>query len=308
MSTFQPFSVTILGNSSAAPTNNRNLTAQLVTYENRRFLIDCGEGTQNRFVQLHVKQTNMDHIMISHLHGDHFYGLFGLISTLHLFGREKPLTIYAPAALDALLKEVFRVSDTRIKFPIKFYALEDFISEPLINDEQLNIKCFPVNHRIPTWGFKFTEQPKRRKIKKDFIEQYRPTILQIKAIKAGEGFNAGQGQNLLHEDITVEAPSTRSYAYCADTAYYEPIINEIQHANLIYHEATFDSTLEQLATEKFHSTARQAALVAQKAQVGKLLIGHFSARYKDLNPLLLEAREIFPETYLSEEGTCYQIE
>ncbi|MDP2724068.1 MAG: ribonuclease Z [Bacteroidales bacterium] len=301
------FSVTILGNSSAAPANNRHLSAQMILFENRRFLVDCGEGTQNRLVELHVRQANLDHILISHLHGDHFYGLFGLISTLHLYGREKPLALFAPAALKELLIEVLKVSETRLMFQVEFLALEDFVNTPLINDDRLLLECFPVNHRIATWGFKFSEQPKKRKIKLDFIEKFDPTIAQIKAIKSGEGFVSNDGQTFANDEITEAPRPSRSYAYCADTAYYEPIIEVVQNANLIYHEATFDSSMEQIAADKFHSTAKQAATIAQKARVERLLIGHFSARYKDLTPLLEEAREIFPETYLSEEGTSYPI-
>lgn len=308
MSKLQPFSVTILGNSSAVPTINHNLTAQVVRHQNSRYLIDCGEGTQLRLIQLHVKQSNLDHILISHLHGDHFFGLFGLISTLHLFGREKPMTLFAPAALEPLLKEVLRVADTTLRFPIDFFALEDFKNTPLINNDQLNVKCFQVLHRIPTWGFKFTEQQKKRKINKEFIQKYRPDIGQIKAIREGEGYKTESDFWLSHDEITLPATKTRSYAYCADTAYFEPIISEISQSNLIYHEATFEQSLENVAIEKYHSTARQAAMIAKKAAVGKLILGHFSARYKDLNQILAEAKEVFPNTFLSEEGVCYEIE
>ena len=307
MNEHPPFSVTILGNASAVPTAHSNLSAQLIAYGRKRFLVDCGEGTQHQLFKLHLKQSHIDHILISHLHGDHFYGIFGLISTFHLFGREKTLHLYAPAPLEKLISQVLEASQTQLRYPLLFHALEDLNEDPLYQDDQLVIKCFPVSHRIATWGFLFRETRKIRKINKKFIESHQPSISHIKAIKAGDGYITSSGTVLSHLDVTDAPPKSRSYAYCADTAYHEPIIPEIFKADLIYHEATFDNSMQQLAQQKYHSTAQQAAVLAKKAEVGQLLLGHFSARHKDLTTLLQEAKAIFPSTEISIEGVTYKI-
>ncbi len=307
MNEHPPFSVTILGNASAVPTAHSNLSAQLIAYGRKRFLVDCGEGTQHQLFKLHLKQSHIDHVFISHLHGDHFYGIFGFISTLHLFGREKTLHLYAPSPLEKLIAQVLEVSQTQLRYPLEFHALEDFDEHPLYQDEQLTIKCFPVSHRIPTWGFLFKEKPRARKVNKKFIESYQPTIKEIKAIKAGGGFVTSSGRLLNHLEVTDTPPKSRAYAYCADTAYHEPIIPEIFKSDLIYHEATFDNSMQQLAQEKYHATAQQAAMLAKKAEVGQLLLGHFSARHKDLTTLLHEAKAVFPSTQISIEGVTYEV-
>ncbi len=307
MKSHPSFFVTILGNGSAVPTATTNLTSQIVTFGRQRFMIDCGEGTQHQLFRLHIKQANLDHVLISHLHGDHFYGIFGLLSTLHLFGREKPFTVFAPAALEQLIAQVLKVSDTTLRFPLIFHALEDYSETPLVYNKELTVKCFPVLHRIPTWGFTFEEQPKVRKINKQFLDTHHPKIEDIKAIKAGKGYTTATGDFLSHEEVTENPIKSRSYAFCADTAYHEPIIQYIQQFDLIYHEATFDDSMEKLAKEKFHSTARQAAQMAKNAQVGRLLLGHFSARHKELTKLLAQAQNVFPDTVLSEEGKTYNV-
>ncbi len=307
MKSHPSFFVTILGNGSAVPTATTNLTSQIVTFGKLRFMIDCGEGTQHQLFRLHIRQANLDHVLISHLHGDHFYGLFGLLSTMHLFGREKPFTVFAPAALESVIAQVLQISDTTLRFPLVFQALENYANTPLIHNKDITINCFPVLHRIPTWGFTFTEQPKPRKISKEFLNTHQPNIEDIKAIKAGAGYTTSSGEFLSHEEVTEIPQKTRSYAFCADTAYHEPIIEYIQQFDLIYHEATFDDSMEKLAKEKFHATARHAAELAKKAQVGQLLLGHFSARHKELTNLLAQAQEVFPDTVLSEEGKTYNV-
>ena len=302
------FAVTILGNASAVPTTDRNLTAQIVQYGTNRFLVDCGEGTQLQMIRYRVKQTNLNHILISHLHGDHFYGLFGLISTFHLYGRTKPLSIFAPVALKDLLDHVLRVSNTTLRFELNFYSLEDFGGRPVYENDHFRITCFPVVHRIPAWGFRFEEKHGVRKVNKAFITKYKPEIADIKAIKAGNGYQAPDGKMLTHEEITEDPIKPRSYVYCADTAYDTSLIPHLRGSDLIYHEATFDDSMEALAVEKHHATARQAALQAKQAQVKKLMLGHFSARHTSLDGLLQEARSVFNNTILSEEGTRYLIE
>jgi len=302
------FAVTILGNASAVPTANRNLTSQLVQYGTNRFLVDCGEGTQLQMIKFRVKQTNLNHIFISHLHGDHFYGLFGLISTFHLFGRTKPLAIFAPQALKDLLDHVLQVSNTTLRFELNFHNLEDFGDKPVYENDHFKITCFPVVHRIPTWGFKFEEKHGIRKINKAFLAEYAPDIATIKAIKAGDGYKAPNGKVYSHNEITEAPLNPRSYVYCADTAYDTSLAPYLFGADLVYHEATFDDSMEALAIEKFHATARHAALQARQAQVKKLLLGHFSARHTSLEGLLEEARSVFENTLISEEGIRYPVE
>ncbi len=308
MSRKNAFAVTILGNGSAVPTANRNLSAQMVQYGTNRFLVDCGEGTQLQMIRFHIKQTNLNNIFISHLHGEHFYGLFGLISTMHLYGRVKPLNIFAPMALKSLIEHVLLVSNTTLRFELIFFSLEDFSQSPLYETDQFRINAFPVVHRIPTWGFRFEEKSEKRKIDKMFIAQYQPDIETIKAIKAGNGFTTPDGEILSNDQITTAPAAARSYAFCADTAYDETFIEHLARTDLMYHEATFDNSMEKMAAEKYHATAQQAATLAKKAQVKKLLLGHFSARHTNLNILLDEAKAVFDQTEISEEGIRYLIE
>jgi ribonuclease Z len=297
------FQITVLGNGSAVPTAWQNPTAQLLQYERHRFLIDCGEGTQMQMIRYKISRRNLDRIFISHLHGDHYFGLIGLISTLHLYGREKPLHVYGPAALENVLQMQLQVSETRLRFPLLFHALPG--EGLLYEDKQLSVSCFPLNHRIPTWGFLFREKPKERNLRKDFVEKYHPGVEQMHRIKQGADFVLPGGKIMPNEEITLDPPLPRSFAYCSDTAYDEQIVPFVEGVDVLYHEATFDHTMADKATEKFHSTARQAALIAAKASVKKLLLGHFSARFSSFETLLKEATEVFPETVITGEGESY---
>ena len=297
------FRVTILGNGSAVPTAWQNPSAQLLQYNGRRFLIDCGEGTQMQLIRYNVSYRNLDHIFISHLHGDHYFGLIGLISTLHLYGRRKPLHVYGPAMLEKVLQLQLEVSDTQLRFPLHFYALPD--EGVVYEDKSLMVSCFPLDHRIFTRGFLFREKPRERNLRKAFVQKYHPGLEQMHRIKQGNDFVLPDGTVLPNAAITQDPPAPRSYAYCSDTAYNPKLADYVRGADLLYHEATFDDGMKDKATEKFHSTARQAAQVAAEAGVKKLLLGHFSARFSSFDTLLNEAREVFPETFISRQGETY---
>lgn len=303
--TMTDFQVTILGNGSAVPTAWQNPTAQMLRYNQHRFLIDCGEGTQMQMIKYQVSYKNLSHIFISHLHGDHYFGLIGLISTLHLYGRENPLHIYGPEQLEQVIQMQLKVSDTKLKFPLLFHSLPE--AGIIYEDKGLEITCFPLNHRIPTWGFLFREKLKERNLRKDFVARYEPGVEQMHRIKQGADFVLPDGTVLRNTDITHDPPAPRSYAYCSDTAYDESLVKYVRKVDLLYHEATFDDDMADKAAEKYHSTARQAAQLAAKAGVGKLLLGHYSARFSVPDHLLQEAREVFPRTVLSRQGETYQL-
>jgi ribonuclease Z len=302
-----PFVLTILGSSSATPTSERNPTAQLINHGDKLFLIDCGEGTQVSLRRMHIHFQRIKHIFISHLHGDHFYGLIGLISSMHLLGRTKSLHIYGPAMLNEILDLQLQASLTTLLYPLEFHNTQAEKSEVLFEDEHIVVSSFPMLHRIPTTGFLFQEKPYERKIRKDVIEMLKIPVHLIPKIKAGDDYIAPDGTVHPNHGITVESPLPRSYAFCSDTAYFEDIIPVVKGANLLYHETTFMNNREANANEKFHSTTGQAATIALKAGVKKLLIGHYSARYDDLQPLLDEARKVFPETELAIDGGVFEI-
>jgi len=301
------FKVTILGNGSAVPTATQHPSAQIVKLSNLQLMIDCGEGTQMQMIKYGIKHRNLDHIFISHLHGDHYFGLFGLISTFHLFGRETPLHIYAPADLKDLIEHQLRISRTQLRFPLHFHPLEDADNTPLFIYKDFTLTAFPLFHRIPTWGIKICKEDRALNIDKGFVASFNPTVEQIHKIKQGEDFRSEKGILFKNEEITLPPKPSRVYTYCSDTTFRESLIPIVLNTDLLYHEATFDNSMEEIASEKMHATSAQAALLAKKAQVGQLLLGHFSARYDDFSELLAQAQEIFRNTTLSEEGKSYEI-
>ncbi|MBC8320635.1 MAG: ribonuclease Z [Bacteroidetes bacterium] len=301
------FSVTILGNGSAIPTQNHNHASQLIIYRNKYFLIDCGEGTQMQLIKYKIKYHKIDNIFISHLHGDHFFGLIGLISTYHLLGRERPLHIYGPCALENTLEKLIKVVSIKLKYKLIFYELKNKNKLPIFEDNHLSVFAFPLNHRVPTWGFMFKEKPIQLSIKKCFVDEFKPSIKDILNIKNGMDYIDSGGSIIPNKEITHPAPKLLSYAYCSDTKYDESIIEHIKDVTLLYHEATFENSLQDMATEKFHSTADDAATIAQKSNAGKLILGHFSARNNNLSTLLEQALMIFNSTFISKEGEKYLI-
>lgn len=296
------FKLKILGSNAAAPAHNRNQTSQLVQVNNHIFLIDCGEGTQLLLKKHKVKFSRINHIFISHLHGDHYFGLIGLISTIHLYGRVEDLYLYGPPGLGEIISLQLKHSNTTLKFDIKLKEWEPGEVETLFEDKLITVQSFPTDHRIACSGYLIKEKPLNRRIVKEKLpEGILPS--QIGTLKNGKDVVDEDG-NLVFKnaDHTADPRKAYTYAYCADTKYTELLIPLLKGADLVYHEATFMEDMAERAELTYHSTAKQAALFAKKARVGKLVLGHFSTRYKNLEPVLQEAREVFSESYLGLEG------
>ncbi|AYQ32338.1 ribonuclease Z [Runella sp. SP2] len=302
-----PFSVLILGAGSATPTLNRHPSSQLLTYESDHFLIDCGEGTQFRLLDYKVRPGRLKGIFISHLHGDHYFGLIGLLSSLNLGGRTDDLLLFGPQGLDEVLTLQFKYSQTPLQFRIIFTQTNTTTSTLLYEHPCFTVFTIPLSHRIPCAGFLFQEKPQKRKLIKEKITDGIPFDY-LRQLKNGEDIY-DEGGNLLYSvaEYTLPAPPPRSYAYCSDTRYDEAIIPIIRGASLLYHEATFQNDLAHQASARFHATASEAATIAKKANVGKLLIGHFSSRYKEVDSFLTEAQAVFPNSHIAEEGTTFNI-
>lgn len=297
------FGVTILGNNSALPAYERHPTSQVVTLDEHLFLIDCGEGTQMQLSRYKIRRSRINHIFISHLHGDHYFGLPGLLTSLGLMNREHDLHLYAPAALKQVLDLLFSISDTQLPFQLHFHALED---EGIIADDaKFSVECFKVYHRIECWGFIVREKKKPRKIDKEKIINYDIPSIFYERLKSGEDYTTKTGEVIRSEDVTIPAPPPKSYAFCADTMYDERIVEKLKDITLLYHETTYLKDLEERAASRYHSTTIQAAKIAQLAHAKNLLIGHFSSKYETLDEFLVEASEIFPHTQLALEGCTY---
>jgi ribonuclease Z len=302
------FSITILGSSGAMPAYGRHPSAQLVEIQNRHFLVDCGEAVQMQLMRLQANYLRINHIFISHLHGDHYLGLMGLIFTMHMHKRETDLHIYSHAGLDEIITTQFRYSHSAPNFKIIFHRLEKNVRQTIFEDNAITVETVPLSHKLVCSGFIFREKQKPRRIDKTTL----PTgllINQIANLKKGEDVKDDEG-NVVYKnsDLTLSPKKSRSYAYCSDTAFKEDIIDQLKSIDVLYHEATFTTEDETKAIETKHSTAAQAATIAKRAGVVKLLVGHFSARYKDLEPILAEAKSIFPNTALALEGEKFSIQ
>jgi len=301
------FKLTVLGCSSATPTLFRHSSAQVLNVHERLFLIDCGEGAQIQMRKFSIKFQRIDHIFISHLHGDHYLGLMGLLLTLHLLGRKNKIHLYANPDLKKIIDLQLEVSNTKFNYPLIFHPLNSDISETIFEDDNISISTIPMNHRVPTSGFLFTEKPKARKIRKEVISKYDIPFEELLKIKMGADYIDKNGRLIKNTELTFDKPAPVSYAYCSDTGYTELYLHLIRNVNLLYHEATFMHDLEKNAREKYHCTSVDAANIATKAGVKQLLLGHYSARYDDLQPLLDEAKQIFENTFLADEGMTYII-
>ncbi|SHH77982.1 ribonuclease Z [Chryseolinea serpens] len=301
------FKITILGSSGAVPAYGRYTSSQLVEIQNRHFLVDCGEGAQMQLMKLQANFHRIDHIFISHLHGDHFLGLMGLIFTMHLQKRTNELHIYSHRGLDEIITTTFRYTRSVPNFNIVFHRLEKDAREVIFEDEVLTVETIPLKHRIRCSGFLFKEKIKPRRIDKTRLPEGLP-LLQVANLKKGDDITDAEG-NILYKnaDLTFDPRPSRSYAYCSDTAYNESMIDQIRDVDMLYHEATFEEEEAQKAAETFHSTARQAATIALKANAKGLLLGHFSARYKDLTPILKEAHATFENAHLAVEGDVFTL-
>ncbi len=300
------FELTVLGSNSSIPAVNRNPSAQILNIRDRYFLIDCGEGTQLQLRKSHIKMQRIGHIFVSHLHGDHYFGLVGLLSTMNLLGREKPLTIFGPAGLEKIINMQLEIGD-RLRFKLEFKQVPNKSGEVLLDDAMVRVTTVKLNHRIPTTGFVFHEKQSARKMRKEAIAEFEVPVSQISAIKGGADFTRPNGEVVPNRHLTLDPPRARSFAYCSDTCYDESIVPEITGVDLLYHEATFLNDKADRAKATLHSTSTQAATIADKAGVGRLIVGHYSARYRDLEPFLDEARPIFPNTDLAIEGQSYQV-
>ena len=302
----QNFELTILGCSSATPTSSRNPTAQLLNIAERFFLIYCGKATQIKLRKYKIKFQKINHIFISHLHGDHYFGLMGLLSSMHLLGRTNELDLYCPPELQEIIELQLKHSQTYLKYKIIYHPHRYIDNDLIFEDKKVEVRTVLLNHRIPCCGFLFKEKPLLSNISKDTIEDYQIPVEQIVAIKNGADFTTKEGKLIPNAQLVTRF-EPRSYAYCSDTCYDERILNTIQGVNLLYHEATFMNDMLDRAKETYHSTTIQAATIAQKAQVHQLMIGHYSARYKELEPLLEEAKSVFENTLLAEEGESVNV-
>lgn len=302
-----PFRVLILGSGSAIPEKGKNHSSQLVIFNNKHFLIDCGEGTQINLRKCNISIQRIDHIFISHLHGDHYLGLAGLIFSMNLLGREKTLFIYGPEGLKRLIDLHFELAKSRSSFEIEFIRTNTDSVNELLKEEGVSIFSFPVKHKIPTTGFKIIAGSNKRRLIPEEIEKHTIPKHLRNGITKGKDFKNERGQLIGNQVLTLDPLPQRVYAYCADAMFQLKIAEFIKNANMVYHEASFLKPDEKKAKEVMHSTAEQAAKLAKEAGCRKLLIGHFSNKYKDDDAFIKEARPIFKETYKAEEGKYYEI-
>lgn len=301
-----PFNVTILGSSSALPSPSRFTTSQLVTLNERLFLIDCGEGTQIQLQKFGKKMGRINHVFISHLHGDHIFGLPGLISSMSMGGKKGELHIHSHSDLQIILSTIMKfMNDLDLK--VTFHPLNLRRHAVVYEDDKIKVESFPLKHRIPCCGFIFREQPQDLHLRKEKVEELNIPFLDRIRIKKGADLLLQDGSVIPNCELTLPAQKPRSFAYCTDTKMVEKIVPFIEGVDLLYHEATFSDTEKELAEKTYHSTAKQAARIALKANAGKLIIGHFSSRYRNVKPLVDEAREIFSNTYAVNDGDNFEI-
>ena len=298
----EKFEINILGCGSALPTTRHFSSSQVVNIREKLFMIDCGEGAQLQLRRSKLKFTRLNHIFISHLHGDHCFGLMGLISTFGLLGRTAQLHIYAHADLEKLLQPQLDFFCKGMTYEVVFHNIDPTQAAVIYEDRSVTVTTIPLRHRIPSCGFLFQEKTTPNHIIRDMIDFYRIPVSQLNKIKNGEDYITEEGVVVPNNRLTTPSAAPRSYAYCSDTLYLKSIIPQIKGANLLFHEATFMSSDDARAKETFHSTAFQAAQIAKEAEVKQLVIGHFSARYEDENLLLKESQAVFPQTILAKEN------
>ncbi|MBO3698308.1 ribonuclease Z [Roseivirga sp. E12] len=294
--------VKILGSNSAAPAHRRHHTAQLINIEGKYYLMDCGEATQLQLKRYKIRAQRINNIFISHLHGDHYLGLMGLLSTMHLMGRSQKLNLYGPKGLSEIITMQLKYSQTVFNYEINFVEVDTTQSKVVHEDNFVQVTSIPLNHRIPCCGYLFAEKKKNRRIKKEVLPDDF-TIRNIVRLKHGEDIFDDDG-NLQYKNAALTLPARKSYSYafCSDTKYDESIIPIIKGVDMLYHEATFLEEHADRAGSTYHSTAKEAATIAKKAEVGKLILGHFSVRYKELEPIRDEAQTVFENSELALEG------
>jgi ribonuclease Z len=299
------FVLTILGNNSAIPAFGRHPTAQILQTDSESFLIDCGEGTQTQLTKYKIRRSKINAIFISHLHGDHYFGLIGLLTSMGLLGRVQDLHLYAPKKLEDIIKLQLAVADTVLPFALYFHALENECA--IYENNKIIVECFRVQHRIECWGFLFKEKKRPRKIDGERVVSYEiPKSFYLK-LQEGNDYVNKKGTIIPNEEVTTAATPSKSYAYCADTIFDETIAKKVEGVTVLYHETTYLKDLEERAASRYHSTTHQAATIAKLAEVERLIIGHFSSKYETIDAFLVEAKEVFENTDLAIEGTYYKI-
>ncbi len=300
--------VTILGNASAKPTAHAHPSAQTVNINEQLFLVDAGEGVQRQMFRYGISPLKLRAVFISHLHGDHVFGLFPLLSTLGLYGRRTPLRIYAPRPFGDMLEAHLRLFDRDLPYTPEWVEVDTTKNSMIFENDTVEVWSLPLRHRVPTSGYLFRQKRPRLNIRKFCIERYGLSIAQIAAAKRGEDIVLDSGETLRNTDLTYLPYQPAAYAYCSDTNYSARLAGMVEGVDLLYHEATYAADARRIAKERGHSTTADAATVAAKASAKRLIIGHFSSRYKDLQPLLEEARAIFPATDIASEGETFTIE
>lgn len=298
----EPFKVYILGCGSALPTLRHNPSSQVVEIREKQFMIDCGEGTQTQMRRSRVGFNKVMAIFISHIHGDHCFGLIGMLSSFGLLGRTMPLSIYGPKELGPILDTLLTTFCNDFDYEIKFHAVDTTRQEVVYEDRSLTVETIPLKHRLPCAGYLFREKPTLPHIRRDMIDFYRIPISQINNIKNGASWTDEEGNVIPNSRLTRPADPPRSYAYCSDTCYLSGLADRLKGVTCLYHESTYADEDEDKAQKYFHSTARQAAMVARDAGVGRLLLGHYSSKYNTEDVLLQQAKEVFAESSLTSEG------
>lgn len=303
------FSVQILGSNSSTPSFGRFLSCQHITIDNHSYLMDCGEGSQFQLVKYRVKRNRIKAIFISHLHGDHVFGLPGVISSFVHFNRIEPLIVIGPTGLREFLDTIFRLSNVHLNFEVEIREISETNNFQLIyEDYRAKVYSFPLRHRITTHGYVFEEKINKHNLDPKILERYQLSYDEIIRLKKGEDIITESGVKITVKEACIPKPLPRKYAYMSDTVFIPEATRYIHGVNLLYHEATYLSDLSREAAERMHATSKQAATIAQLAGVEKLLLGHYSSRYADLSPFLLESREVFPNSHLAIEGFTFEIE
>lgn len=298
--------LTILGCYAATPRTLTNPTSQVLEIKNHLFLIDCGEGTQVQLRKHKIKFSRINHIFISHLHGDHFFGLPGLISTFRLLGREKEMHIYGPKGIKEAITLLLKLGDSWTNYPLRFHELTSKKNEVIYEDEKVYVETIPLDHRIYTNGFLFREKLGERKLNVDAVAKYKIDKAYFQNIKNGKDVLLDTGEVISNPKLTFDPPKPKSYAFCSDTAYKPDIIDQIKNSSVLYHESTFLESENHLSAKTKHATAKEAATIADAAEVETLILGHYSTRYKSIELFRKEASGIFPNTLLAEDGKSFE--
>jgi len=303
-----PFELTVLGSSSATPTADRHPSAQILNIKDNLLLIDCGEATQNQLLHYRIRHTRIKAIFITHLHADHFVGIFGLLATINFHGREDNLKLYAPSDLKTIIDTYFKISGIQLKFQLDFISTDDSMVHLIADEPDYQVHTVPLKHRLPTTGFIFTEKRPLKRLKPELCEAFHIPFSSYQSLKEGKDYVNTDGNIIQNYLLTEDNPKPRSYAYMSDTLYLPQLAEVLHGVNLLYHESTFMHELLDRANETLHTTAKQAGMLAKAAGIKRLLLGHYSARYRDLTPLLFEAQKEFENTLLAIEGEKYIVD